>query len=300
VTSRARSTERPGGPPPHPPPRPISFLAPEAAATLHLVRENLRLLADLSRRHEVGRLDRPDPPDAPPDSPALAPAGRAFRSAREVAAYLGPELGDLAQEQLRALLLTTQYTLIACVLVAQGSVDGAPCCLADAFRAAVRAGAAAVIFAHNHPSGDPAPSPEDVRFTADAARAGALLGIEVLDHVVIGGGDGSGDGPGGPVRHASLRELGLYRPDDGDPAETEGAGGRAATADAERRAVLRRRLRLRRAAGRPVRPPGRHPGAVVSPPRRSSDVPRDRGAPAQRPQPGAGASTDGGLPAGRT
>jgi hypothetical protein len=299
VTGTLAPRRRAGGPSAGPPPRPISFLAPEAAATLHLVRENLRLLADLSRRYEVGRLERPDPPDAPPDSPAAAPTGRAFRSAREVAAYLAPELADLAQEQLRALLLTAKYTLLGCVLVAQGTVDGAPCRLADAFRAAVRVGAAAVIFAHNHPSGDPSPSPDDVRFTADAARAGALLGIEVLDHVVIGGGDGSGDGPGGPVRHASLRELGPYRPDDGDPAETEGAGGRAATADADRRAVLRRRPRLPRAAGRPVRPPGRHPGAVVSPPRGPLRA-ADRGAPAQRPQPGSGASTASGLPAGRT
>jgi hypothetical protein len=220
------------------------------------VRENLRLLATLSRCHEVGRLDAPEAPD----TPRATPEQWTIRAPADVAAYLGPELADLAQEQLRTLLLTARYTLLGCVLVAQGTVDGAPCRLADAFRAAVRAGAAAVIFAHNHPSGDPSPSPDDVRFTADAARAGALLGIEVLDHVVIGGGDGSGDGSGGPVRHASLRELGLYRPDDGDPAETGGAGGRAASADPDRRAVLRRRLRLRRAAGRTVRPPGLPPG----------------------------------------
>ena len=178
VTGRRRTAGRDGWPPPHA----ISFLAPEAAATLHLVRENLRLLATLSRCHEVGRLDAPEAPD----TPRATPEQWTIRAPADVAAYLGPELADLAQEQLRALLLTAKYTLLGCVLVAQGSVDGAPCRLADAFRAAVRAGAAAVIFAHNHPSGDPAPSPDDVRFTADAARAGALLGIEVLDHVVIG------------------------------------------------------------------------------------------------------------------
>ena len=179
MTGRRRTAGRDGWPPPHA----ISFLAPEAAATLHLVRENLRLLADLSRCHEVGRLDAPDA--ARPAPRQRRRGGRSVRPA-DVAAYLAPELADLAQEQLRALLLTAKYTLLGCVLVSQGSVDGAPCRLADAFRAAVRAGAAALIFAHNHPSGDPAPSPDDVRFTADAARAGALLGIEVLDHVVIG------------------------------------------------------------------------------------------------------------------
>ena len=175
--------------------QPISFLPPEAAATLHLVRENLRLLADLSARYEAGRLAAPD--DA-------GTAERVFRDPAEVAAYLGPELAPLAQEQLRALLLTTRHTLLGCVLVAQGTVDGAPCRLADAFREAVRAGAAAVLFVHNHPGGDPAPSPEDVRFTAAAARVGALLGVRVVDHVVVG----RDRGDGGRLRYASLRALG--------------------------------------------------------------------------------------------
>lgn len=191
-------------------PAPISFLPPEAAATLHLVRENLRLLADLTARYEAGHLDAPRHP------PAGSPDALAFGNPRQVALYLGPELAGLAQEQLRALLLTTKNTLLGCVLVAQGTIDGAPCRLADAFREAVRANAAAVIFAHNHPSGDPAPSPVDVTFTADAGKAGALLGIQMLDHVVIGGGP-----PTGPVRFASLREMGLYAPD----AEADAAAG---------------------------------------------------------------------------
>ncbi len=186
-------------------PTPISFLPPDAAATLHLVRENLRLLADLTARYEVGHLDAPRHP------PAGLPDALAFRSPRQVADYLGPEMAGLPQEQLRALLLTTKNTLLGCVLVVQGTIDGAPCRLADAFREAVRANAAAVLFVHNHPSGDPAPSPQDVSFTADAGRAGALLGVRVLDHVVIGGGPLAE-----PVRFASLRELGLYAPEPGD------------------------------------------------------------------------------------
>lgn len=62
-------------------------------------------------------------------------------------------------------------------------------------------GAAAVVLVHNHPSGDPTPSPEDIRLTADAGRAGNLLGVELLDHVVIG-----------RSSHVSLREHGLYSP----------------------------------------------------------------------------------------
>jgi hypothetical protein len=246
VTGRGRTAERDGGPP-HPISRSVSFLAPDAAATLHLVRENLRLLAALSRRHEVGRLEPSDAPVAA-DPPRPAPERWVVRAPADVAAYLGPELADLAQEQLRALLLTTQHTLIECVLVAQGSIDGAPCRLADAFREAVRAGAAAVLFVHNHPSGDAEPSPDDVRFTADAARAGALLGIEVLDHVVIGRGPGApGDhgGAGDPVQYASLRKLGLFAPGGDEPAATEGAGGRAARVARARRVVLRRRPRRR-------------------------------------------------------
>jgi hypothetical protein len=254
VTGRTRAAGPDSGPLPHPISRPVSFLAPDAAATLHLVRENLRLLAALCRRHEVGRLDAPDAPQAsPPHRPA--PKQWVVGAPADVAAYLGPELTDLAQEQLRALLLTAKHTLLSCVLVAQGSVDGAPCRLADAFREAVRAGAAAVLFVHNHPSGDPEPSPDDVRFTADAARAGALLGIRVVDHVVIGRGPGE---RGDPVRYASLRERGLYAPDrdDGDdPAETEGARRRPVPATPARRVMLWRRRR-RRGRGEPAgRPP---------------------------------------------
>jgi hypothetical protein len=214
--ARAGAPLRPIGPP------------PDAAATLHLVRENLRLLTALSRRYEVSRLDWPPAPAPVPDALAGTPAGRAFRSAREVAAYLGPELAYLAQEQLRALLLTSRHTLIACALVAQGTVDATACRVADGLREAVRAGAAAVVFAHNHPSGDPSPSAGDVRFTDDAARAGALLGIDVVDHVVIG----RGPGPGDPVLYASLRQLGLFLPG-GDVVP---AAGGAATRSPEARA----------------------------------------------------------------
>ena len=82
--------------------------------------------------------------------------------------------------------------------------------LAECFREAVREGATALVLVHNHPSGRPEPSPEDVRLTDDAARAGELLGVEVLDHVILGR---SG--------FSSLRATGLYtpRPTQGEAAE---------------------------------------------------------------------------------
>ena len=168
--------------------RQVSLLPPEAATLLHLVRENLRLLGELARRYEV-------------DGFAPAPDGPTVRKPADLADYLGPELSGLAQEQLRAVLLDTGNRVLATCLVYQGGLNATVVRLADCYREAVARGAAAVILVHNHPSGDPTPSPEDVRLTAEAARAGELLGVELLDHLVIGR---SG--------HVSLRERGLYTP----------------------------------------------------------------------------------------
>ena len=84
-------------------------------------------------------------------------------------------------------------------LVYQGGLNSLVVRLADVFRDAVARGAAAIILVHNHPSGDPTPSPEDVRMTEEAIRAGELLGIDVLDHLVVGD------------SYVSLREKGLAR-----------------------------------------------------------------------------------------
>lgn len=171
-----------------PDPRQVSLLPPEAASMLHLVRENLRLLAELVQRYEVSRITLPG-------------TQIAIRTPSDVAAYLAPEMADLDQEQLRVVLLNTKNQVLGIFLVAQGSLNVTAVRFADCFREAVRVNAAAVVFVHNHPSRQSSPSSEDVAMTAEAARAGELLGIEVLDHIVIGG---SG--------HASLRELGLYHP----------------------------------------------------------------------------------------
>ena len=119
--------------------RQISLLPPEAATLLHLVRENLRLVAELVNRYELGQLE------APADQ-------RAMRCPADVAAYLGAELSDLAQEQLRVVLLDTKNRILGTQLVYQGGINATAIRLADCFREAVARGAAAVIFAHNHPS----------------------------------------------------------------------------------------------------------------------------------------------------
>ena len=108
--------------------------------------------------------------------------------------HANPEL-----EQLRAILLDTRKRVLGVCLVHQGGIDTIDVCLRDCFREAVRANAAGVILLHNHPSGDPSPSFEDHRVTMEAARAGELLGIELVDHIVV-----AREG------HVSLRRAGLF------------------------------------------------------------------------------------------
>lgn len=166
----------------------ISLLPPEAGEILHLVRENLRLLSELTTRYEIGHVD-------------TSTDGRSVRDPADVAAYLGAEFSDLAQEQLRVVLLDTRNRVIASQLVYQGGINATVIRLADCFREAVARGAAGVIFAHNHPSGDPTPSAADIHLTAEAGRVGDLLGIHLLDHIVVA-----------RQGHVSLRQRGLYVP----------------------------------------------------------------------------------------
>ena len=139
-----------------------------------------------------------------------------------MADYLGPELEALAQEQIRALLLDARGRLLRSVLVCQGGLNVVHAHPADCLREAVRANAPYLILAHNHPSGDPAPSPEDVRFTHDVGAVAALLGIELVDHVVVGRGGA----------YVSLRAGGLYAPPDGSPGAPPAAAAPSAGAAA--------------------------------------------------------------------
>ena len=130
---------------------------------------------------------------------ALQPEERPFvRSPEDVNALLGGEMALLDQERLRVLLLNTRNQVLAVNEVYKGSVSTALVRTAELFREAVRQNAPSVILVHNHPSGDPSPSPDDVVMTKQAIEAGTVLGIELLDHVIIG-----------DRRYASLKQLGL-------------------------------------------------------------------------------------------
>jgi DNA repair protein RadC len=120
------------------------------------------------------------------------------RSPADAANLLMAEMSALEQEQLRVMVLDTRNRVLAVSTVYAGSLNSSVIRVAELFREAIRRNAAAIIVAHNHPSGDPTPSPEDVAVTRNIIHAGQLLDIEVLDHVVIG-----------QQRFVSLKERGL-------------------------------------------------------------------------------------------
>jgi DNA repair protein RadC len=120
---------------------------------------------------------------------AAAPEERVkIQSPEDAASLLLHEMGALEREHLRVLLLDTRNQLIRTVEVYRGSLNSSFIRVGEIFREAVREQAAAVILAHNHPSGDPTPSPEDVAVTRTVIEAGKILDIEVLDHIIIGQG----------------------------------------------------------------------------------------------------------------
>ncbi len=131
---------------------------------------------------------------------ALASQGARPRieTPEDAAALLVYEMSALEQEVLRVLVLDTRHHVLATVDVVRGSVNSAQVRVAEVFREAVRRNAVAILLAHNHPSGDPTPSPDDVALTRQMIQAGRLLEIEVLDHLIIGRG-----------RFVSLRREGL-------------------------------------------------------------------------------------------
>ena len=110
-------------------------------------------------------------------------------SPEQVAALVTTELSLLPQESLRVVLLNTKNHVVAIREVYKGNVSSAQVRPAEVFREAVRETCPSLIVVHNHPSGDPTPSPDDIAVTRDLIAAGTLLDIELLDHLVIGGGD---------------------------------------------------------------------------------------------------------------
>lgn len=129
----------------------------------------------------------------------LTPEARPqIKSPADVAQLLMIEMGYLAQEQLRVLCLDTKNYVVHQQVVYQGTVNSSVVRAAEVFKPAVVRTCPALVVVHNHPSGDPTPSPEDVRTTEQLRRAGEALDIDVLDHVVIG-----------QQRYVSMKERGL-------------------------------------------------------------------------------------------
>ncbi len=115
------------------------------------------------------------------------PSGRwTIRSPRDVADRLLVELGRLEREELRVLSLNAKNVVQRVSTVYVGNVSASLVRVGELFRDAVRLDASGVILVHNHPSGDPTPSPDDLHLTAEAIAGGRLLDVDVLDHVVVG------------------------------------------------------------------------------------------------------------------
>ena len=155
-------------------------------ALLEALRANLNLLGELAVRYDVETR-----PEGPEELPVIS-------CPEDVRRLLGPEMAPLAQEQLRVLLLNTRNQVMGQRVIYQGNVSSAIVRTAEVFRPAVIEAVPSIIVSHNHPSGDPTPSPEDAALTRELVLAGKLLDIELLDHIVIGG-----------ERFVSLKERGL-------------------------------------------------------------------------------------------
>jgi DNA repair protein RadC len=159
----------------------------ELAATYGLsarAAEKLAALSEIARRAAQEPLTR----------------GKQYRSSAEVFKHYGPMLGHLEVEQFRVVLLDGKHRVISDHLVSQGTLTTSPVHPREVFKVAIRASAAAIVLVHNHPSGDPAPSADDLAITRRLAEVGDLVGIAVLDHVVVGHG-----------KYASLADRGLMR-----------------------------------------------------------------------------------------
>lgn len=116
----------------------------------------------------------------------------------DIAQLLMPEMSLLEQEQMRVVLLDTKNRVHSIVTIYQGSVHTSVIRIGELFREPIRRNCTAIVLIHNHPSGEPSPSPEDAAVTREIVKAGQLLDIDVLDHLVIG-----------DQRFVSLKERGL-------------------------------------------------------------------------------------------
>jgi DNA repair protein RadC len=121
-----------------------------------------------------------------------------IKSPTDVVQLLMIEMSHLDQEHLRTICLDTKNRVQTVATVYIGSLNASLVRVGEVFKEAIRRNSAAIIVSHNHPSGDPTPSPDDVLVTREIISAGKMLDIDVLDHLVIGQG-----------RFVSMREKGL-------------------------------------------------------------------------------------------
>lgn len=121
-----------------------------------------------------------------------------LKTPREVAELLLPQFGGRSVEQFGVVLLDTKRRVIRTTIVSIGTLDASIVHPREIFREATAAGAAALVLFHNHPSGDPEPSDDDKHLTRRMVSAGIVMGIEVIDHVILG-----------DVRYCSFRERGI-------------------------------------------------------------------------------------------
>lgn len=129
--------------------------------------------------------------EAPDERPAV-------HSPADAAALVQYEMSALEQEEMRVILLDTRNRVLGIKQVYKGSTNSSQVRVNELFKDAIRASAVSIVIIHNHPSGDPTPSPDDVAVTRVIVQAGKLLDIEVIDHLVIGRG-----------RFVSLKDRGL-------------------------------------------------------------------------------------------
>jgi DNA repair protein RadC len=116
---------------------------------------------------------------------------------RDTVAYLMPAFGGRPVEQFGLVLLDTKYRVLRTTVLAIGTLNTTVVQPRDVFREAALGSAAAIVAFHNHPSGDPSPSPDDVELTGRLAAAGVLMGIDLVDHVILG-----------DARYCSFKEMG--------------------------------------------------------------------------------------------
>lgn len=153
----------------------LAFASESDLATLAVSRNRARLVRSAFKlaRQSIGCRPR---------------MGQRLAGASDVWTHMRARLSGLPVEEFWAIAMDARHRVVMDSMIARGSLTGVEVHPRDVFRALIKAGAAAVIFCHNHPSGDPTPSRQDIELTVRLREVGDMCGISVLDHVVVGAG----------------------------------------------------------------------------------------------------------------